>query len=234
MDRRILIGAVLTLIIAVAVPVYWTRESTRKSGVESELEMKSLEQGAAFYVTHCASCHGDYGEGTADGSPLRGTTLETAEIVRATAEGVEAFPSTQHVYDRDAGGPLDAHEIADIAFFIKNWDAEVLSEARGDVRQVDVEVSEFAYEPAEITVQVGEPVRLNFVNVGQLSHAWRMEGGEVELVDGGEIEDVFLEMEPGESAAVEFISLEAGTLTFYCPLPEHADRGEVGTVVMVD
>jgi len=234
LDRRILIGAVLTLIIAVAVPVYWTREETRKSGVEAELEMKSLEQGAAFYVTNCASCHGDYGEGTADASPLRGTTLEIADIVRAAAEGVEAFPSTQHVYARDAGGPLAAHEIADIAFFIKNWDAEVLAELRGDVRQIDVEVSEFAYEPSEITAQVGEPVRLNLVNVGQLSHAWRMEGGEVELVDGGEADDVFLELEPGGSAAIEFIPLKVGTLTFYCPLPDHADRGEVGTVVIVD
>lgn len=234
MDRRILIGAVLTLIIAVAVPVYWTRESTRKSDVEAELEMKSLEQGAALYVADCASCHGDYGEGTADGSPLRGTTLDTAEIERATAEGVEAFPSTQHVYARDAGGPLAAHEIADIAFFVKNWDAEVLAEVRGDVRQIDVEVSEFAYEPAEITVEVGKPVRLNLVNVGELSHAWRMEGGDVELVDGGRAEDVLLEMEPGESAAIEFIPLKPGTLTFYCPLPGHADRGEVGTVVMVD
>jgi mono/diheme cytochrome c family protein/uncharacterized cupredoxin-like copper-binding protein len=233
-DRRIVIGAVLMLVIAVAVPVYWTRESTRQEGVAAELDLKSLEQGAALYVANCASCHGDFGEGTPDGSPLRGTTLELADIERATAEGVEAFPSTQHVFDREAGGPLAAHEIADIAFFIKNWDAEVLQAARGEPRSIAIEVSEFAYEPSQLTVQVGTPVRLTLVNDGELRHAWRLEGTEVEMVGEGKVDSIELELEPGVPATVEFTPLKAGTASFYCPISDHAERGEVGTLVIVD
>lgn len=234
MDRRILIGATLTLIIAVAVPVYWTRESIRQRGVEAELEMKALEQGAASYIANCASCHGDFGEGTVDGPPLRGTQLEPADIEKATAEGTEAFPSTKHMYGREAGGPLATHEIGDIAFFIKDWDTEVLRRVRADVRRIDVEVYEFTYEPAEITLEVGKPVRLTLVDVGRLRHAWRMEGAEIEIVDGGRTDSIFLELEPGVPATIEFIPLEKGAVTFYCPVPGHAERGMVGTMVVVN
>jgi uncharacterized cupredoxin-like copper-binding protein len=233
-DRRILIGAALTLVIAVAVPVYWTRESTRREGVEAELELKSLEQGAALYVDHCASCHGDFGEGTPDGSPLRGTTLELTEIERATAEGVEAFPSTQHVFAREAGGPLAAHEIADLAFFIKNWDAEVLQAARGQPRSIDIEVFEFGYEPAQVTVKVGQTLRLTLVNEGELSHVWRLEGTEVEVAGKGKVDSIEVELEPGVPATVEFTPLKKGTARFYCPISDHAERGEAGTLVIVD
>jgi plastocyanin len=234
LDRRILIGAVLTLIIAVSVPVYWTRESTRQSGVEAELEMKALEQGAAFYIANCASCHGDFGEGTVDGPPVRGTLLEIADIEKATAEGTEAFPSTKHVYAREAGGTLAVTEIGDIAFFIKNWDTEVLREVRGEARQIDVEVYEFTYEPAEITVEVGKPVRLTLVNVGQFRHTWRLEGAEVEIVDEGRTDTIFLELKQRVPASIEFIPLEKGTVSFYCTIPGHAEKGEVGTLVVVD
>lgn len=229
-----MIGAVLTLIIAVAVPVYWTRETTRQRGVEAELELKALEDGAVVYIANCASCHGDYGEGTVDGPPVQGTVLEIADIEKATAEGTQAFPSAAHIYSRDRGGPLNTTEIGYVAFFIKNWDTEVMQEVRGDAKQIDVEVYEYIYEPSQIEVKVGEPVRLVLVNVGQLRHAWRLDGGEVEVVDEGPTDDVFLELEPRVPTAVEFVPLKKGTLTFYCPVPGHAERGEVGTLVVVD
>jgi plastocyanin len=233
-DRRILIGAVLTLIIAVSVPVYWTRESTRQRGVEAELETKSLEEGAALYIANCASCHGDFGEGTVDGLPLRGTVLEIADIERATAEGTQAFPSTTHVYAREAGGPLSVSEISNIAFFIKNWDSQVLADVRAEPRQIDIEVYEFGYDPAQITVEVGKPVRLTLVNEGEFRHTWLLEGAEVEIPDEGKTDSISLDLKQGVPATVEFTPLEKGTMSFRCTLPGHAEKGEVGTLVIAD
>ena len=89
------------------------------------------------------------------------------------------------------------------------------------VREINVDASEFKFEPATITAQVGQPVRVTVTNTGSLEHTFTVTELGVE--------------EPlpvGQTIMVEFTPAQSGTLELVCTVPGHMEAGMVGTVTV--
>ena len=70
-----------------------------------------------------------------------------------------------------------------------------------------VQIADFSYAPASLSVSPGQAVRLNVTNGGEFPHTFTIDG----LVDSSTIN-------PGASRAVEFTPAQAATLTYYCTI----------------
>ncbi len=132
---------------------------------------------------------------------------------------------------------------------------------QADVQEVEVVASDqFSYDPGEITVTAGQPVRLTLDNTaGVLLHDFTvedlsakdvlsegaghaMDADEDEAMDDAEmdaIEDepadpaVHVAAEAGEIVNLEFTPTESGTYVFYCTVEGHRAAGMEGTITVV-
>jgi len=90
-----------------------------------------------------------------------------------------------------------------------------------DVRTVEVEAKEFAFEPSTIEAQAGERLRIELVNQGSLSHNLHIEGdGNTQTIQSD------------KTAAVTFTVPEDGPVKFFCNVPGHKQAGMTGQVVV--
>ena len=93
--------------------------------------------------------------------------------------------------------------------------------ASADAHVVDIELSEFALAPADVTVPAGVPVTFDVTNSGVAEHDYTIEG-----VDGTAT------IQAGGSATLELPPLEAGTHRILCSIPGHEPAGMVGTLTV--
>ena len=86
----------------------------------------------------------------------------------------------------------------------------------------DVNLSEFAIDPADVTATAGAPLTFNLTNTGQAEHDYTIDAGPQSetLAAGG---TATLEVAEG---------LEAGEYRVFCSLPGHADAGMEGTLTV--
>jgi plastocyanin len=77
----------------------------------------------------------------------------------------------------------------------------------GDDATIEVDIVDFTYEPASISVESGSFRILAITNNGDLPHTFTIDG----LIDT-------MEMAPGESQSITVSNLEPGTKTFYCTI----------------
>ncbi len=90
----------------------------------------------------------------------------------------------------------------------------------------DVQLREFAIEPASFTAAVGDTVRLNVTNQGGREHNL-----ELELESAGIDQLLFpANLQPGQNAMVEVTFSELSTWELYCPIGQHRDRGMLASV----
>ncbi len=114
-----------------------------------------------------------------------------------------------------------------------------VSSSSGDVRTVEVEMRDIAFEPAAIEVEAGETVRFVFTNTGAVAHeaylgtadeqgehADEMDsmGGMEGMDHGGE--DV-VTVEPGETGELTHTFTDAGPVQLGCHQPGHFEAGMV-------
>jgi mono/diheme cytochrome c family protein len=123
MDKKVLIGLALTLIIAVFIPAYWVNESARQSAALAQQKHEAMARGAKIFTTNCARCHGQAGEGLV-GPALKGTQLDEEALEKVISRG---RPDTiMPAWAAEDGGPLRKNQIRDLVTFIKNWDSALL------------------------------------------------------------------------------------------------------------
>lgn len=92
----------------------------------------------------------------------------------------------------------------------------------GPPREVEVVMTEFAFEPAVIQMSPGERLTLNLKNDGAIAHQLAIEGGPSSSQIGS-----------GESGTLEIPSyLEAGSYRIICNIEGHVASGMVGTLVI--
>lgn len=87
---------------------------------------------------------------------------------------------------------------------------------------VDVSAVDFAFEPADISVEPGA-VAFALANEGSAPHALAIEGNGVDVSSDT--------IDAGASTTLE-TELEEGTYEIYCPVGDHRDRGMVGTLTV--
>jgi FtsP/CotA-like multicopper oxidase with cupredoxin domain len=113
-----------------------------------------------------------------------------------------------------------------------------------------VTASEFKLTPASLSVPVGQPVQLTFVNGGQVLHNWTVQGitaANVRTVSAPkDLSSTYVAAmrsavahgvpyaaaNPGERAVVQFTATRAGTYRTLCSLPGHAQMGMVGSLIV--
>lgn len=101
---------------------------------------------------------------------------------------------------------------------------EEAKEVAGEpIDTIAVDETDFALDPADITLD--EPGTYVFVatNSGNVTHALEIEGNG--------IEEETEELGSGESAELE-VNLDPGAYRLYCPVSNHEDLGMVGTVTV--
>ena len=145
MQRQIIIGLALTLVIAVFVPVYWLAEPSRQEAARERLLHESVEHGAHVYAEQCASCHGADGEGMA-GPALRDTPLDAATFERLVRRGVPGTVMT--AYAVEEGGPLRNTDIAGLTDLAMHWELAPEEDAATESETTHSDSAETTTEPA--------------------------------------------------------------------------------------
>src|SRR5215210_2092565 len=87
---------------------------------------------------------------------------------------------------------------------------------------IEISETEFALEPARVTVDEPGTYTFRVVNDGGVVHALEIEGSGLE----DETEDI----DPGESAELTVEISEPGEYELYCPVDGHRERGMEGTL----
>jgi uncharacterized cupredoxin-like copper-binding protein len=86
----------------------------------------------------------------------------------------------------------------------------------------------YYFEPSRLMVQVGVPVRLVLENGTLLTgHDFSVFAPEADL-------EIDAYVPARQQVTVQFIPGKVGEYRYYCNIDDHADRGEVGTLVVVE
>ena len=111
--------------------------------------------------------------------------------------------------------------------------------------EVAIEMGEFSFGPADITMRAGEVVEIALSNGGVLLHDFTIDqiDSDVHITElhgvvdhdhdeTGSTMDVHIALDPGGEGLVKLKAHEAGTYTFYCTVPGHREGGMEGTLTV--
>jgi len=90
-------------------------------------------------------------------------------------------------------------------------------------QQVMIRMSEFKFEPANVTVKANQPVQVTVRNMGTVAHDWVVQGLD---------EQISARAEPGQSASAQFTPPRAGTFRIICAELGHEQAGMVGQLTV--
>ena len=114
----------------------------------------------------------------------------------------------------------------------------------GPASVVRIEMSEYAFTPAQVTLKAGKPVTLTVVNVGRATHMFtstylasqdlEVESADIEVDAPKGVK--YVKVQPGKSAEIKFTPMQNGTFEFSCDVKSggrsHRDRGMKGQLVV--
>ncbi len=190
-------------------------------------------------VVIAAAC-GDADGGTAAATD---TTLAVAAPTTTAVEVVATGDQTAPRDDEDAHLEEPMHE-EEGQHEEEGGHDEEMPPAEGDPTiEIDVVLTDFAFEPSELTVHAGETVRFHLVNEGAIEHEFRLSNDhriEEHIASGhaghgdeahhGDDADVVVLLAAGESRTVD-VPFPAETGTFSqvaCLIPGHYEAGMFG------
>lgn len=126
LDKQIVIGLALSLVIAFFIPIYWLNEPARQAAAAAEQRQAAIYHGAEVFVGNCASCHGLGGQGGM-APALRNSKLDAKAMERIIGRGVPG--TTMPAWGNEDGGPLKRRQIEELMTFVKNWDDGAVAKA---------------------------------------------------------------------------------------------------------
>lgn len=86
-------------------------------------------------------------------------------------------------------------------------------------------VSAQGYSPSSFEVDAGDPVTLSVTSTDEFTHVFAFKDASLSAVAVG--------LAPGETRAISFNAPdEEGEYTFFCNVPGHEARGEIGTMIV--
>ncbi|MGD8329346.1 MAG: cupredoxin domain-containing protein [Acidobacteriota bacterium] len=103
-----------------------------------------------------------------------------------------------------------------------------VAELNNGAQVARMQLESYYFEPSRLMVQVGVPVRLVLQN-GTLftGHDFSIFAPEAAL-------EIDAYVPARQQVTVQFIPAKVGEYRYYCNIDDHADRGEVGTLVVVE
>ena len=90
-----------------------------------------------------------------------------------------------------------------------------------NVKTFTVEGSSFAYNPATITVNKGDSVKITFKDIDSKHNL---------IIDGYNVSTDIIGT--GKTDTIEFIADKTGTFKYYCSLPGHEAQGMTGKLIV--
>jgi plastocyanin len=93
----------------------------------------------------------------------------------------------------------------------------------GGSGSITVKMTEFKFEPAEIRVKAGQPVKLALQNAGTVAHDFKVKG-----VDKAQSTKIG----PGQTGMLEFTPPQAGSFDIVCEESGHEAGGMKGKLVV--
>lgn len=163
------------------------------------------------------------------------TRLTSAPLTRLTVLGLGIFVLALAAAcgsDDAEANPDDAHD-------------DNGHDGAAEVHEVTVVASDMlSFEPAEVRVPAGEPVRLTLNNEESVElHDWSIEhiavhdvhemgADHADHAHGDQHYDLHVAAGPGESGVLEFTAMEPGEYTFVCTVPGHTEAGMTGTLIV--
>ena len=107
-------------------------------------------------------------------------------------------------------------------------------------KTITLNMTEFQFQPAEITANVGQPIKLMMKNNGTVLHDFVSTDAMVEVMaeqsamhDMAEMETAMhAAVEAGQESTLEFKATQPGTYTFSCTVPGHKEAGMVGKLIV--
>lgn len=113
------------------------------------------------------------------------------------------------------------------------------SSSSGPAKTVAVKAVNMAFEPKEVSVAQGQPVKVTFSNADSLLHDWSIAklpakvGESMGDEHGHEKRDsVHVAADAGKSGTIEFTPTESGTYVITCTVPGHKEAGMTGKLVV--
>lgn len=95
-------------------------------------------------------------------------------------------------------------------------------QAGEQVEAITLSGNEFSYEPAAISAKVGQSITVTYTNTGKYPHDFVID----ELGVKSQV------IKSGETDTFSFTPAKTGTFSFYCSLPNHREKGMVGTILV--
>jgi mono/diheme cytochrome c family protein len=145
---KILIGILFTIATIVLLGIYFLGEDARMARYQTSFAGRSIQAGADYFHTYCATCHGERGEGVVSKGPrlnrkdlldLKNTPYlkqihwngTTADFIRDTIAAGRPQPSAYYAgegytapmptWSQDYGGPLRPDQVDALTDYVLNW-----------------------------------------------------------------------------------------------------------------
>ena len=133
----VIAGTGLTLAILVTFQIYLLREPARLQADADQDLSAAVEAGQAIYGSHCASCHGEQGEG------IIGPALNSKQLLSSASDDLlfglirTGVPGTaMPAWSQSFGGPLTDEEIRQAVAFVRSWEPDA-TDAGPDLPEPD-------------------------------------------------------------------------------------------------
>ncbi|MBL8099261.1 MAG: cupredoxin domain-containing protein [Anaerolineales bacterium] len=112
--------------------------------------------------------------------------------------------------------------------------------------EITVDMNEFLYEPAEITIPAGQPVALTLTNSGAQEHDFVIkeinvtgvekegDSGGAHHTHGSDVDfDLHISTSAGGTSKLTFTATEPGTYKIFCSIQGHEIAGMIGKLIVV-
>ena len=103
-----------------------------------------------------------------------------------------------------------------------------VAELTGETQVAQVKLESFYFEPSRLMVRVGVPVRLILDNTTLLTgHDFSIFAPDADL-------ELDAYVPARQQVTIQFVPEKVGEYRFYCNIDDHAEKGMVGTLVVVE
>ena len=108
-------------------------------------------------------------------------------------------------------------------------------------KTITLNLTEFQFQPTDITANVGQPIKLVLKNNGTVLHDLvsmdakvevKAEHGAEHAMPGMADPALHAAVEPGKQSTLEFTATAPGTYTFYCTESGHQEAGMTGKLIV--
>lgn len=157
--------------------------------------------------------------------PSPRTTGPAGEEGIVTEQGTAVAPGTSPVTE---GGQVVTQGGAPVKLDVQPGTPEAPQQSnpieQAPAGSVDIKVSAAGFSPSSFEVRAGQALTIALTSTDTETHIFKFKSPSLSAAAIG--------VGPGETRALTFNAPSAGTYDFYCDVPGHEGRGEVGTMVV--